>query len=104
MKSEDGEESSYNLRQVRLYEGFICTLNQVRHYRDQKSQLINMEQLAILLIDFFERVRNVEAIHEHFILHSSQLVLIRNAQECKYDIKMVPFEQNSFSKATQIMI
>ena len=80
VKSEDGEEESgYDLRQVRLYEGFICTLNNVRLYRDEKSQLINMEQLAILLIDFFERVSKIEAIHEHFILHSSQLVLIRNA-------------------------
>ena len=37
-----------------------------------------MEQLAILLIDFFDKVRKVDAIYEHFILHSSQLVLIRN--------------------------
>lgn len=89
IKSDDekhfgGENGAYELRQVRLFESFICTLNQVRMYRDQESPMINMEQLAILLIDFYEKVRSVDAIHEHFVLHSSQLVLIRDAQECKY--------------------
>ena len=87
---------------MRLYEGFICTLDQLRLYRDQ-GQLIKMEQLAILLIDFFEKVRQVEEVRDHFVLHSSHLVLIRNAQECQYEIKLLPFEQNYFSKATQIM-
>ena len=62
-----------------------------------------MEQLAILLIDFFEKVSKIEAIRDHYVLHSSQLVLIRNAYECKYQIKMIPFEQNSFSKATRLV-
>ena len=41
--------------------------------------MINIEQLAILLIDFFEKVSRIPAILDHFVLHSSQLVLIRNA-------------------------
>ena len=49
----------------------------------------------------------LEHILPYFMLHSTQLVLVKNGlggnNKGHYQIKLIPFEQNSFSKTTKFM-
>ena len=77
-ESDNLSASRFELRQVRLFEGFICTLDQLHNYWDLVK--VKREQIAILLLEFYEMVCTAgrEYVLPCYMLHSSQLVLVKN--------------------------
>ena len=76
VRSQDESAVLYNVSKVRVFEGFICTLDKLHTYLGQGQ--LKPEYIAILLLDFFEAVQTqgIEHVLPYFMLHSSQLVLV----------------------------
>ena len=96
---EDGQ-----VRQVRIFEGFEGTLQDIITAKNGEVEIgeanqlnvnrLRNEHLAVMLIDLYEKLQEGDetaGLRDYFCLHASQIVLVRGDRQ--YKIKMLPFEQ-----------